>query len=585
MRVPSPVLPLILLSFLYGSCASSPPPSSPAQRVIPEVEPSRPIPVEAVRLWIRGSMYEDRGVYDSAAFFYHHALRVDEDPWLRYSLARCLDAMDLGDHALAVLRPVAALPSLPPPPAFLLAEFYMDRGEMDSASALLRRFPELPEARALLADALLDRDPRAARDLYREILDIDPEAEGSALGLALAWQRLGACDSAVAEARDRDRRLSDQRTTAILLALGLACAGDSVEALAVYERHLADAPPDVETVMEFSTICRVRGEPARALDLLERGYSDPDLEDADALRLLSAMAALAREHLLLAPGVLAFVRDELPEWEDAWSPRFELAQLLSATGQPEEACRHMDTLALRFPAAMEAMPALTELHLGLCNLTGRFADVPRLMHEREVRSLAPTPAMLQALGYACSRLGRFEDAEQAYRRWLALDRTNATALGAQAETLAALGRHTESDSLYDAAIGLLLLSSSSDSFAYLALLSNNYAYGLAERSEHLDRALDLTSRAVAEDSLNSAYLDTRAWVLHKSGRSSEALPLLLSALRLREKESSSPAVLYHHLGDIHLSLGNRAEARRAWKRALDGDPTNSVLKKKLHDTR
>lgn len=62
---------------------------------------------------------------------------------------------------------------------------------------------------------------------------------------------------------------------------------------------------------------------------------------------------------------------------------------------------------------------------------------------------------------------------------------------------------------------------------------NNLAYMYAERGENLDRALDLVNTALRLDADNQESLaqdkDTKGWVLLKSGKANEALPLIQEA--------------------------------------------------------
>jgi len=62
---------------------------------------------------------------------------------------------------------------------------------------------------------------------------------------------------------------------------------------------------------------------------------------------------------------------------------------------------------------------------------------------------------------------------------------------------------------------------------------NNLAYMFAERGENLERALDLVNTALRLDADNQQDLsedkDTKGWILFKSGKANEALPLIQEA--------------------------------------------------------
>jgi tetratricopeptide (TPR) repeat protein len=69
-----------------------------------------------------------------------------------------------------------------------------------------------------------------------------------------------------------------------------------------------------------------------------------------------------------------------------------------------------------------------------------------------------------------------------------------------------------------------------------------------------------------EDKDNTAFLDSLGWVLFKQKKYSDAKPPLLKAV---ETEEGKHIEIYDHLGEVHLALGEKAEAVAAWKKGLD----------------
>lgn len=106
---------------------------------------------------------------------------------------------------------------------------------------------------------------------------------------------------------------------------------------------------------------------------------------------------------------------------------------------------------------------------------------------------------------------------------------------------------------------------------------NHLGYTWADRGVNLDQALGMIRKAVEAEPDNAAYLDSLAWVLHRLGRSAEALPHMEKAAQLMADEPDS--VVLDHLGDILASLKRWKEARIYWKRALDLDPAPEIRKK------
>jgi tetratricopeptide (TPR) repeat protein len=94
---------------------------------------------------------------------------------------------------------------------------------------------------------------------------------------------------------------------------------------------------------------------------------------------------------------------------------------------------------------------------------------------------------------------------------------------------------------------------------------NDLGYLWADQGKHLERALAMVQQALAAEPDNIAYLDSVGWALHKLGRHQEALEPLVKAAAGEKPDG----VILEHLGDVHLALGQPAEACAAWRRALE----------------
>ena len=118
------------------------------------------------------------------------------------------------------------------------------------------------------------------------------------------------------------------------------------------------------------------------------------------------------------------------------------------------------------------------------------------------------------------------------------------------------------------------------------LALNNYAYFLVRdgepSQEDLERALAMSDKAVTADPGNPTYLDTKAWVLYRKGDYASALELIRAAMEKAEEAGEElDTEYYDHAGDILKALGRDEEARKYWQDALEKDPENADIKKKL----
>jgi tetratricopeptide (TPR) repeat protein len=95
--------------------------------------------------------------------------------------------------------------------------------------------------------------------------------------------------------------------------------------------------------------------------------------------------------------------------------------------------------------------------------------------------------------------------------------------------------------------------------------AHNYlGYIYATQGKSLDIALGHLNKALSIQPKNGYFLDSLSWIYFKKGESEKALKKIKKAMVY----TAPDPVLYSHLGDIHFSLTNYAEAGEAWKKSL-----------------
>lgn len=120
---------------------------------------------------------------------------------------------------------------------------------------------------------------------------------------------------------------------------------------------------------------------------------------------------------------------------------------------------------------------------------------------------------------------------------------------------------------------------------------NNYAYFLALEGGDLDKALDMSKRAVDAMPDDPTLLDTYAWVLFCKKQYTQAriyIEQMLKNLPEEEQESASSSNLYDHAGDIYFRCGDKAKALEYWNKALrlsDDEELTRQLNKKIKNRR
>lgn len=113
-----------------------------------------------------------------------------------------------------------------------------------------------------------------------------------------------------------------------------------------------------------------------------------------------------------------------------------------------------------------------------------------------------------------------------------------------------------------------------------ALVLNNYAYYLSLRSENLERAKEMSFKAVELDPENASNIDTKAWVLYKLEEFEEAKIWIKKAL---EVDNNPSAEVLEHYGDICFQLNEKRKAIKYWKKALKAGEGSEYLMQKIKE--
>lgn len=175
---------------------------------------------------------------------------------------------------------------------------------------------------------------------------------------------------------------------------------------------------------------------------------------------------------------------------------------------------------------------------------------------------------ISAYAYTLSQLKELDSAIIYLERALMLSPDEVNVLGTLAMIYNEKHIYEKSDSLYERALAI----SPED-----AIINNNYAYSLSTRGLQLERALKMVNLALEKDSLSSAFLDTKGWILYKLGKYNEAKYFVEKAIEV----GSESAVITDHLGDIEFKLGNKQKAIELWRKALEIDPSKTEIEQKI----
>ncbi len=220
--------------------------------------------------------------------------------------------------------------------------------------------------------------------------------------------------------------------------------------------------------------------------------------------------------------------------------------------------------------------------------------------EKAMEKLPEAPrGLLLVYGTACSMSEQYEKARTAYQKLLEMELPGAL-LSDDAQTMLQKAAKLPYESLIRVAEIFQMVGDGSfktgdierSTKEYDVVLTlnpdnviavNNYAYYLAIGGGDLDKAEELSRKAVGEQPENPTYLDTLAWILYLKGEYAEALALQEKAMENITPDAESSGEYWDHFGDIQYMNGEKDKALESWKKALELDSDNKEIMQKIKD--
>lgn len=301
----------------------------------------------------------------------------------------------------------------------------------------------------------------------------------------------GLHERALVEARRASREAPDDPRPHVIAAVAHAGRGMRGPAVTALEHALRLDPDDPGLYDWLRRLCAESGQEALAVEALER------LEAA-------------------RPG--------------HWMLRLNLGWAYRATGRREEALGKLEPVVAAADSTAPA-PERTLAHYELSRLyldEERTADAARVL-EKGLRLDPDDPLLLLGAGESRLQAGEPERADRHFAR--ALEHTEAGRVEWTATHMAGLfydsGRRDLAIRYYEKAARRSRPS---------PLVLNNLAWTYAEEGLHLDRAHELSLRAVKSDADNVVYLDTYAEILFRRGRTDQAIAMMRRCLDLEPED-------------------------------------------------
>jgi tetratricopeptide (TPR) repeat protein len=591
-----------LLVFSLFSCSSSNVIKSSEEGVKTSVLlPPEQLKKIALENFIDGNIYLQQGNYAAALKKFETALQFDTTAGLIYTYARTALYNNKLNVALEAARKAVELDSSQSDYFDLLSDIYNLGRQKDSAIVVLEKatelFPTNQNFYYKLARLYQDDRPLKAIEMYEKILTLIGPEWNVLFRLVELNNKLNNVDGVV----NSIKRLLEIDPSNLQLKKSLIenllTANRNSEALNLVDELLELYPDDLEIIQKkaqillsenkweeaYKTLSPVLDDKKINLDAkLEVGYlffeksiSDSSVKplakkiftklDNDssywAIKIVLGAIAVEENKDSVAIENFKYVTENANWNVDAW---IRLGALYFDNKKYEEA----EKILLQ---AIESFPDNYAINfiLGL-SLAQQSKNEEAVKYLKKAVALNPTDVnTLSAYAYTLNQLKQDEEAILYLNKALSIDPNDVNVMGTLALIYNAQKVFEKSDSLYEKALEI-----KPDD----PLINNNYAYSLSTRGIQLDRALKMVNLALGKDSLNTAYLDTKGWILYQLGRYDEAKYFISKAVELGTKS----AVIIDHLGDVEFKLGNKEKAIELWKEALQLDPAKKEIEEKIN---
>lgn len=457
-----------------------------------------------------------------------------------------------------------------------LAEIHLRNGLPAASIAVLEtalvHFPNDLEMMYLIAATLTEQgDFLKSNRMYDRILKKDPDELSIYYQKFRNYSALNLPDSAVAQmvvirTLDPANILAAQTLAQLYLKLDRA-----TEAVEVYQDILKRHPDSIELKIGLTDVYVSQREWEKAGALLSGVMDNPSVNASTKSELMQYMLSLYSQQ----PDNIELkgMATQLVERFSASQPENAVAQAIAADyysmiEDNENALRKIEaTLALN-PDNSNAW----RQRIQLLYLSERYDEVISLSTDAE--RYAPEDAFVRFF-VGVSYFMKKEHADASV--WLlraskspARAPFRSVVLGTLGDVTYQLKEWDKAKSYYEEALKL-----NPENEGVL----NNYAYYMSEIGERLDDAKKMSARSLRIDPLNPSFLDTYGWIHFLLGDYQIALEYISKSL---ENGSTSAEVL-EHKGDVLHKLGRSEEAVKFWNDALNADNTRTYLLDRIRE--
>lgn len=432
------------------------------------------------------------------------------------------------------------------------------------------RNPHSVEVQLSIADAYARlEDYRNAIAAYDSVQQWQGQSVQLSARKVRAYQALNDTVGAIGEMRSL--LATAPRNVDYNLAMGnmMLMFGERDSALTYYDKAQQYEPENGATYLAKAQFYNAIGD---SVNYDQQTYQALVSKDLDVASKVEVLADYAR-HLLVAKDSSARTENLfkvlIEQHPNEPQIRMLFSDYLAAKDDMKGAAEQMDYAVNLDPTDAQAWNRLLVLNIISENYEAAIAAGDR--------AIELNPNDIELYGYiapAYYNIKQYDKAIEVYKKALAaVDSTDtehrSMFLGGMGDAKFSMGDTIGAFALYDQAIEIDPNNVS---------ILNNYAYFLTLCNHDLDKAERMSAKTVQAEPQNATFLDTYAWVFYKRKEYTMAQLYIEMAIKNERRPSSD---IYDHYGDILLAVGNKQEALKQWKKALELDAGNKELLEKV----
>lgn len=432
------------------------------------------------------------------------------------------------------------------------------------------RNPHNVEVQLSIADAYARlEDYRNAIAAYDSVQQWQGQSVQLSARKVRAYQALNDTVGAIGEMRSL--LATAPRNVDYNLAMGnmMLMFGERDSALTYYDKAQQYEPENGATYLAKAQFYNAIGD---SVNYDQQTYQALVSKDLDVASKVEVLADYAR-HLLVAKDSSARTENLfkvlIEQHPNEPQIRMLFSDYLAAKDDMKGAAEQMDYAVNLDPTDAQAWNRLLVLNIISENYEAAIAAGDR--------AIELNPNDIELYGYiapAYYNIKQYDKAIEVYKKALAaVDSTDtehrSMFLGGMGDAKFSMGDTIGAFALYDQAIEIDPNNVS---------ILNNYAYFLTLCNRDLDKAERMSAKTVQAEPQNATFLDTYAWVFYKRKEYTMARLYIEMAIKNERRPSSD---IYDHYGDILLAVGNKQEALKQWKKALELDAGNKELLEKV----